>query len=166
VALRPRAALIRLAALGLTLGAIGTPTSPADADSWGGITPGQSTLRDVQARYGRPTRERSVVDEGRTVPEWTYIGERAPAGLDRMVVSFGLLGPAGFSPDVVRAVAIYPKPRVFSLDAVTIGWGTPDAVGSDEQTGQVALRYDRRGVLVLLDPTKTWAEMILFAPAQ
>jgi hypothetical protein len=30
----------------------------------------------------------------------------------------------------------------------------------------VALRYDRRGVLVLLDPTKTWAEMILFAPGQ
>jgi hypothetical protein len=160
---RPRAAL---AALGLTLGAIGSPTRPAGADSWGGITPGQSTVVDVQAHHGSPTRERSVVDEGRTASEWTYIGERAPAGLNRMVVSFGLLGPAGFAPDVVRAVAIYPKPRVFSVEVVTIGWGTPDAVGSDEQTGQVALRYDRRGVLVLLDPTKTWAEMILFAPGQ
>jgi hypothetical protein len=163
---RPRAALVPLAAVGLMLGAIASPTPPAGADSWGGITPGQSTLGDVQARYGRPTRERSVVDEGHTVPEWTYIGERAPAGLNRMVVSFGLRGPAGFTADVVRAVAIYPKPRVFSLEAVTIGWGTPDAVGSAEQTGQLALRYDRRGVLVLLDPTKTWAEMILFAPAQ
>jgi len=160
------AALTRLAGLGLALGAVWGPATPAAADGWGGMTPGESTLRDVQARYGRPTRERQVVEEGRSVPEWTYVGERAPAGLERMVVSFGLLGPAGFAPDVVRAVAIYPKPRVFSLGAITSGWGTPDAVGSDERTGQAAFRYDRRGILILLDPTETWAEMILFAPAR
>lgn len=165
--MRRGAALTRLAAaIGLTLGALGNPIRPAAADSWGGIVPGESTLRDVQARFGSPTRERSVVDEGRTAAEWTYFGDRAPAGLERMVVSFGLLGPAGFVPDVVRGLVIYPKPRVFSLGDITAGWGTPDAVGSDEQTGQVALRYDRRGVLVILDRTETWAEVILFAPAR
>jgi hypothetical protein len=106
-----------------------------------------------------------VVEEGRTASEWTYMGDRAPTGLDRMVVSFGLLGPGGFAPDMVRALVLYPKPRLYSLGTITQGWGTPDAVGSDEQTGQVAFRYDRHGVLILLDRTESWAEMILFAPA-
>jgi hypothetical protein len=165
--MRPAAAVARLAAAGgLALGVLGGPVLPAAADGWGGIVPGESTARDVRARFGDPTRERPVVEEGRTAAEWIYFGDRAPPGLERMVVGFGLLGPTGFTPDVVRALAIYPKPRVFSLAAVTTGWGPPDAVGSDQQTGQVALRYDRRGVLILIDRTESWAEMILFAPAR
>ena len=137
---------------------------PASAETWAGITPGETTRQEVEARHGRPTRERMLVEEGRTVPEWTYLTDRAPRGLDRMVVSFGFLRPEGFTADVVRAVVIYPKPRVFTLEAIGDGWGTPDAIGTDEQTGRPAFRYDARGLLIILDRTGAWAEVLLFAP--
>lgn len=139
---------------------------PAGAASWGAITPGETSRKDVEARYGRPTRERVLVEEGRTVPEWTYAGERAPRGLDRMVISFGFIRPQGFTPDVVRAITLYPKPRVFTVEAIANGWGTPDAVATEDQTGRSALRYDRLGLLIIMDRTASWAEMLLFAPAQ
>jgi len=139
---------------------------PASAESWGGIVPGETTRRELETRYGRPTRERMVVEDGRTVPEWTYAGERAPRGLDRMVVSFGLIRPEGFTPEVVRGVTIYPKPRVFTLQAIATGWGTPDAIGTDSPTGRPAFRYDARGLLIILDPSGAWAELLLFAPRQ
>ncbi len=81
-----------------------------------------------------------------------------------MVVSFGTLRPEGFLPDIIRSVAIYPKPRMFSLESIGRGWGTPDAVGTDEQTGRPAFRYDAKGLLIILDRSGTWAEVLLFAP--
>jgi hypothetical protein len=149
-------------AMALALGAAGRVA----AESWGGLTPGVSTRRDVEALFGRPTRERPVVEEGRTVPEWTYVGERAPAGLDRMVVSFGLLRGGTFDPELVRAIAVYPRPRVFSLRAITNGWGTPEAIGTEEATGRPSLHYPQRGLLIVLDRSGSWAELLLFAPAQ
>ena len=138
--------------------------SPCGAESWGGIVPGETSRRALEAVYGRPSRERSVVEEGRTVAEWTYAGDRAPRGLDRMVVSFGMLGSAGFSADVVRSVAIYPRPRVFNVSAIATGWGTPDAVGTEEQSGRPALRFDRLGLFIVMDRNGEYAEMLLFAP--
>ncbi len=136
----------------------------AAADGWGGIFPGQTLRREVEARYGRPTSERAVTEGGRSAPEWTYAGERAPQGLDRMVVSFGLIGPQGFTPDVVRGLTLYPKPQIFGLQAIASAWGTPDAVGTDQQTGRPAFRYPARALLIIFDPTGTWAEVLLFAP--
>ncbi len=82
-----------------------------------------------------------------------------------MVVSFGLVRPEGFRPDLLRSVTIYPRPRVFSLQAVVNGWGVPDAIGTDEQSGRPAMRYDTKGLLIILDPSGAWAEIMLFAPA-
>lgn len=137
---------------------------PADAANWGGITPGETTRQEVEARYGRPSRERTVTEEGRSAAEWTYAGEQAPRGLERMIVSFGLLRPQGFVPDVVRSLTLYPKPRVFSLDVITSGWGVPDAVGTEQATGRSALRYDAKGLLILLDRRGQWAEVLVLAP--
>lgn len=156
---RPGPALsILLLALGLA--------GPAGAESWGGITPGETTRPDVEARYGRPSRERMVTEEGRTAAEWTYVGERAPRGLDRMIVSFGLVRPQGFVADVVRGLTLHPKPRVFTLRAITNGWGVPDAVGTEQATRRSVLRYDAKGLLIVFDPTGQWAEVLLFAPPQ
>jgi hypothetical protein len=138
---------------------------PLGAEVWGGLTPGVSTRRDVEALYGKPSRERAVVEEGRTVPEWTYAGERAPVGIERVVVSFGLLRAGVFAPDVVRAITVYPRPHVFSLRAITNGWGTPDAIGTEEATGRPSFHYRARGLLIVLDRTGSWAELMLFAPA-
>jgi hypothetical protein len=149
-----------LAALGLAAGV----ASPARAASWGGITPGETTRTELLAHYGPPTQERSVVEEGHTVPELTYAGSQAPPGLVRMVVSFGLIRSGQLDPDLVRALTIYPEARVFTAAQIAIGWGTPEAIGADEQTKRSVIRYESKGLFVVMDPTGSWAEMMLFAP--
>ncbi len=158
---RGRAAAALALLVGLTVAA-----GPAQAAGWGGITPGETLRRDVEARYGPPSRTRTVTEGDRTAVEWVYAGDRAPRGAERMVVSFGLLTGGRFQPDLVRALTLYPSPGVFRVRALTEGWGKPDAIGTDEQTGRPALRYDRQGLLVILDKTGEWAETMLFAPPQ
>ena len=152
-------------ALGLVLiGTLLTSWGDVDAESWGGITPGETTRADVERLYGRPSRERSMVDEGRTVAEWTYAEDRAPRGLVRMVVNYGLMSGNRFVPDVVRSLTLYPKPQVFSLRAISSGWGEPDAVGTEEASGRPSFHYRTRGLLVVFDKTGSWAELLLFGP--
>lgn len=151
--------LIGLVATLLLLGAAG-------AAEWGGLTPGVTTRREVEARYGRPTQERTVTEEGRSAAEWTYSGERAPRGLDRMVIAFGLIVPKGFDPQLVRAVTLHPKPRMFSVEAIVVGWGKPEAFGTEPQTGRTTLHYPALGLLVIMDRPGQWAEVMLFAPPQ
>ena len=136
------------------------------AESWGGLTPGETKREGVEALYGRPSRERSIVDEGRTAAEWTYADERVPRGLERMVVSFGLMVAGRFVPDVVRSVTLYPKPRVFELRVISSGWGPPDAIGTEEATGRPTFYYRSRGIFIILDKTGAWAEFLLFGPRQ
>ena len=140
--------------------------APALAASWGGVTPGETLRRDVEARYGAPTRTQNVTEEGRTSVEWTYAGERAPQGMERMVVSYGLLRGTTFVPDVVRSLTLYPKPGVFRVQAISAGWGRPEGIGTDQQTGRSALRFDAQGLFVILDKTGQWAETMVFAPPQ
>ena len=119
--------------LGLTLGVLAVAGArDLAAESWGGLTPGETARSGVENLYGRPSRERALVEEGRTVAEWTYAGDRAPRGLDRMVISFGLASGPTFNPDIVRSIVLYPKPHVFSLRSISNGWGPPDAVGTEE----------------------------------
>jgi hypothetical protein len=153
----------RLARLALPLLLVGWAAT-VSADGWGGITPGVTTRREVETRYGRPTRERAVTEAGRTGAEWTYASERAPQGLERLVVSFGLLRGSRFEGDVVRGFVLYPKPRVFTVNAITNGWGKPTAIGTDQATGRPAFRYDAKALLVILDPSGEWAEVLMFAP--
>ncbi|HEY7139693.1 MAG TPA: hypothetical protein VIE44_06335 [Methylomirabilota bacterium] len=136
------------------------------AETWGGLTPGETTQKGVEALYGRPSRERSLVQEGRTVAEWTYAEDRAPRGLERMVVSFGVLAGGRFTPDVVRSMALYPRPHIFSLRSISNGWGPPDAVGTEESSGRPSFHYRTRGLFIILDKTGAWAELLLFGPPQ
>ena len=157
----------RRAVLGLALIAgLLVPAGDLGAESWGGLTPGETLRAGVEALYGKPSRERSLVEEGRTVAEWTYAGERAPRGLDRMVLNFGLLVDGRFAPDVVRSITLYPKPHVFSLRSITNGWGPPDAVGTEESSGRPSFHYQKLGLLIILDRTGGWAELMLFGPRQ
>lgn len=150
-------------AMGLALGLFAA-TGDVGAENWGGITPGETTRAGVEALFGRPSRERTLVEEGQTVSETTYAAERAPRGAERMVVSFGLLAGNRFVPDLVRSVTLYPRPRVFSIKAITNGWGTPEAVGTEEATGRPSLHYRNAGLLIIMDKTGSWAEIMLFAP--
>ena len=154
-------------ALGLALAvAVLAAAGELSADSWGGLTPGETMRAGVEKLYGRPSRERTLVEEGRTVAEWTYAGERSPQGLERMVVSFGFMVGGRFVPDVVRSLALYPKPHVFSIRSISNGWGPPDAVGTEEATGRPSFHYRTLGLFIILDKTGGWAELMLFAPRQ
>jgi hypothetical protein len=140
------------------------PPGDLGAESWGGITPGETTRAGMESLYGRPSRERSIVDEGRTVVEWTYAEDRAPRGLVRMVVNYGLMSGDRFAPDVVRSLTLYPKPHVFPLRSISTGWGEPDAIGTEEASGRPSFHYRTRGLLVVFDKTGSWAELLLFGP--
>jgi hypothetical protein len=153
-------------ALALVAAAVALSAADARAENWGGLTPGETGRSGVEALYGKPSRERSLVEEGRTVAEWTYAGERAPRGLERMVVSFGFIVGGRFAPDIVRSVGLYPKPHVFSLRAISTGWGTPDGIGTEEATGRPSFHYRTQGLLIILDKTGAWAEFMLFGPRQ
>ncbi len=138
--------------------------SMASAADWGGIQPGVSTSQDVEALYGPPVTRHTVVEEGHSAPEWTYTGTRAPRGVDRLVVSFGLMGSSGFRGDLVRAVTLYSKPRIFTVEGITSAWGKPDAIGTNEKTGQTLFRYDTKGLLVVMHKSGEWVEVLLFTP--
>jgi hypothetical protein len=158
---RARQALA-LALAAVVLGAAGG----LGAENWGGLAPGETLRAGVEALYGRPSRERTLVEEGRTVAEWTYAGERAPQGLERMVISFGFMAGGRFAPDVVRSIVLYPKPHVFSLRSISNGWGPPDAIGTEEATGRPSFHYRAQGLFIIFDKTGAWAELMLFAPRQ
>jgi hypothetical protein len=149
----------------LTVAVLGA-AGDAAAETWGGLTPGETLRGGVESLYGKPSRERSLVEEGRTVAEWTYAGDRAPRGLERMVVNYGLASGATFNPDVVRAIVLYAKPHVFSMRSISDGWGPPDAVGTEESTGRPSFHYRTRGLLIIFDKSGSWAEVLLFGPPQ
>jgi hypothetical protein len=121
--------------------------SPAliSAADWGGIDAGVTTLEQVRERYGVPSKETRAKVEGYDTVQWTYEGPRAPAGLLRMVVDFGLLTPAGYKPNVARLLRLEPKPHIFARNAVINGWGVPDGISTEN--GQTTFFY-KIGLLV------------------
>ncbi len=103
----------------------------ASAADWGGIEAGVTTLDQVRERYGVPSKETRAKVEGYDTTRWAYEGPRAPAGLVRMIVDFGLLTPAGYKPNVVRVLGLEPKPHIFAREAIINGWGVPDGIGTE-----------------------------------
>lgn len=120
------------------------------AADWGGITPGSSTMEAVRSRYGAPSRETREKLEGYDTTRWIYEGAKAPAGVKRLAVDFGLLTGAGYRPNVVRIFELDPKPQVFDRVTVLQGWGLPDKVGTED--GRKLFFY-KAGLVVYLDPT-------------
>lgn len=137
----PRLLLVVLAALLL-------PASPGRAAEWGTIEPGMTILEQVRARYGAPSKETRAKVEGYDSVQWVYEGARAPGGLVRMVVDFGLLTPLGYKAGIVRVLRLEPKPRIFRKDTVVKGWGVPD--GLSTQDGRDVFFY-KVGLLVTFE---------------
>ena len=123
-------------------------TGVAAAAGWGTIAPGESTVDSVRAEYGEPSKVEKVKTEGYDTLQWTYEGDRAPAGMIRMFVQFGVLRPAGYQPALVRTFRLDPKPGVFTRRQVVIGWGVPDQGGT--QDGVPVMVY-KSGLTVYFD---------------
>lgn len=137
--------------------------SRAGAAEWGAIVAGESTMEDVRARYGPPTRAAKKKVDGRETDEWVYEGTRAPAGMVRMTVEFGLEASKGFRADVVRAFRLEPKPGIFDRDSVRLGWGEPTGIS---KPGQPLSYFYEEGLFVQFAEDGSTVESMLFAPPQ
>jgi hypothetical protein len=151
-----RSGLLALALLLLAAG-IGA------AADWGNIVPGRTTDEMVQNQYGPPTQKSQLKVDGHDTTQWVYEGARAPAGITRMVIDFGLLTPAGYQPRVVRTFRLEPKPGAFGPTAVILGWGQPD--GRDHLDGFPVMFY-ASGLLVYLDKEEKTAVSMVFTVPQ
>ncbi len=120
----------------------------ACAADWGGITPAETTLEAVRARYGEPSKAEKKKIESRDVTMWTYEGARAPRGLVRMMVEFGVRQSGRYQPDVVRTFRIEPRTGVFERRHVVLAWGKPDRGGT--QDGVPVMIY-KSGLTVYFD---------------
>jgi hypothetical protein len=149
----------RLLLLGL---ALVLAASAARASEWGGIRPGVTTVAQVRERYGAPSTESRPRVEGYDTQQFVYEGSKAPAGIQRMTVDFGLLTPGGYRPELVRIFTLEPHPSIFGRATVVQGWGVPDGV-STAPDGAVTLFW-KAGLLVALDREGYATSMIFTVP--
>jgi len=155
---RARALLAGLAVAGLLVGPAG-----AGAEEWGGIEPGVTTIEQVRARYGAPSKETRAKVEGHDTIQWIFEAARAPGGIQRMTVDYGLLTPQGYKQTVVRVLRLEPKPKVFGKNTVAQAWGAPDATGTPND--QESFFY-KSGLIVIFNKEGTDAVGLTFTPPQ
>jgi hypothetical protein len=145
--------------LGLTLAV----PAAACAASWGGIEPGETTLEQVRERYGAPSKETKQKVDNYDTTTWTYEGDKAPSGIDRMIIDFGILKPDGFKPNLVRVFSLEPRPTIFALQTIVDGWGLPAVAG--DQNGYPTMVYEA-GLVVVFDKDTLWASSMTFTVPQ
>jgi hypothetical protein len=131
---------------GLVAAAVLAGPSAAPAEEWGGIEPGLTTIEQVRARYGAPSKETRARMEGHETIQWVFEGTRVPGGIQRLTVDYGLLTPQGFKQTVVRAFRLEPKPLIFGRNTVVQAWGAPDGVGSQDDQ---EIFYYKSGLVVI-----------------
>ena len=151
--------------LGLILVAASVSLTPpaALAADWGGIVPAVTSAEAVRERYGPPTTEvKRKVDNYDTF-EWTYEGQQAPPGFNRMAVEFGILLPGGYSATTVRVLRLDPRPRLFSKDTVVTGWGEPDRATTQNDRD---VFFYRSGLVVTFDQEGVDATSLFFTVVQ
>jgi len=155
-----RARIAGALALGLAL----LLAVPAGAAEWGGIIPGTTTMEQVRARYGGPTKTSTQKSEGYDTAQWIYEAGQAPAGILRMTVDFGLLSGGTFRGNVVRSFRLEPRPGIFTRRMIVMGWGEPSHVSPRGQMPPSFLYQS--GLLVTFDKDARVAETMLFTPPQ
>ena len=150
---------IRIVALVLLLAA-----GPAAAADWGGIYPGTTTVEQVRARYGAPAKESRPKVEGYDTLQWIYEGDRAPTGMVRMTVDFGILAAGGYKPNLVRLLTLEPKPAIYGRNTVIQGWGIPDGIADNKDGGTTLVWND--GLLAVFDKDGENARALVFSVPQ
>jgi hypothetical protein len=120
----------------------------ARAEEWGGIEPGVTTTDQVRGRYGAPTKETRGKAEGYDTIQWVYEDAKAPGGIQRMTVDYGLLTKEGFKQTVVRLLRLEPKAKIFGRNTVIQAWGVPDGMSKQNE---MDVFFYRSGVLVNFD---------------
>ena len=157
--MRGRAGLVAASIFAVLVSA----AAPAPAEQWGGIEPGETTMTAVRSMRGAPTKSSTQKVEGYDTAEWFYDESKAPAGIRRMTVDFGLMTPAGYKAELVRMLKLEPKPGAFDRNSITAGWGPPDGVGKD---GEVEFFFYKEGLFVYFDKEGSGVVSMVFTPPQ
>jgi hypothetical protein len=135
----------------------------AAAEQWGGIEPGESTMAVVKNLRGTPTRTAKQKVDNYDTEEWVYEDAKAPGGIRRLTVDFGLVTPSGYRPDLVRSLKLDPKPGAFDKESVTTGWGAPAGVGKE---GEVEFFFYKEGLFVYFAKDGHGVATMTFTPPQ
>ncbi len=151
-------------AAALALLVLAVLAAPAAALDWGGIVPGASTMEAVRASYGAPSRTSAQKVEGFDTATWIYEGPRAPAGIRRLTVEFGLKVGSDYRADLVRAFRLEPKPGAFTRRTILVGWGEPTAVKVDDR--KVTRFFYQEGLVVDFDADGWTPTLLTFTPPQ
>jgi hypothetical protein len=147
----------------LAVAALALDAGGAAADQWGGIEPGESTMAVVKSLRGTPTRTAKQKVDGYDTEEWVYEDAKAPAGIRRLTVDFGLVTPSGYRPDLVRSLKLDPKPGAFDKESITTGWGAPAGVGKE---GEVEFFFYKEGLFVYFAKDGHGVATMTFTPPQ
>ena len=137
--------------------------SPAAAAEWREIKPAETMMTEIRARFGAPTTATPQKIEGYDTMQWVYEGPRAPVGMTKMTVDFGLKMATTYNEDVVRTFTLEPKQDVFNRRLILYGWGPPDRVG---QQGEIEFFLYRAGLLVYFEKDGERVLSMTFTPPQ
>jgi hypothetical protein len=149
--------------LGVVAAALALDSGGVAAEQWGGIEPGESSMAVVKSLRGSPSRTSTQKVEGYDTAEWIYEDAKAPGGIRRMTVDFGLMTRAGYRPDLVRSLKLDPKPGAFNKTSVMAGWGPPAGVGKD---GDNEFFFYKEGLFVYFGPDGEAVVSMTFTPPQ
>lgn len=147
----------------LAAAALALDTGAAAAEQWGGIEPGESTMAVVKSLRGTPTRSAKQKLDGYDTEEWVYEDAKAPGGIRRLTVDFGLVTPSGYRPDLVRSLKLDPKPGAFDKESILTGWGAPAGVGKE---GEVDFFFYKEGLFVYFAKDGHGVATMTFTPPQ
>ena len=117
----------------------------------------------VKSIRGTPSRTLKQKVDNYDTEEWVYEDAKAPAGIRRMTVDFGLMTKAGYRADLVRSLRLEPKPGAFDKDSVVTGWGKPSGLGKD---GDVNFYFYKEGLFVYFAPDDHAVATMTFTPPQ
>jgi hypothetical protein len=137
--------------------------SPVAAAEWREIKPGETVITEIRTRFGPPSKETTQKIEGYDTTQWVYEGARAPTGMQKLTIDFGLKTASAYNKDVVRTFTLEPKHEVFNRRLVLYGWGPPDRLGKQ---GDSEFFLYREGLLVFFDKAGEQAVTMTFTPPQ
>ena len=135
----------------------------AHAAEWQSIRPGESTQEAVRVQFGQPTKVTSRKVDGYDSAQWLYEGAQSPRGVAKLTIDFGLLTPQGYKPQIVRVMELLPKPGVFTRQTVTLGWGVPQGIKTEDGIESV---FYQTGLIVRFDKDGWVATSMVFTPPQ
>jgi len=140
--------LSALAGLGLMLA-----TPAISARPWHGVNPGESTLKDVQKRFGTP--HRALGKRGKCGQVFNYQGEHSIEGAKQANICFDTKG-------VVIEISVFPS-RTLTKELVSEAYGSSFERKLTDEFREYHI-YKGQGLAIFFDKEGKTVHSLLFTP--